>query len=168
MERVGFDVAMTSERIERLRNHSGYSVIELLVSVAIFAVLAAAGLPHLDTRRNDIQNTTQQVLADYRWARSRAITGGVHFALKWTSGTTYQVQRLRQVGTNWTLDAVIKQVTLPSWISCDYGASPLIEFNTRGMMIASTSKLSQRLIDAKFNTERKVYVWPSGQTNVDA
>jgi prepilin-type N-terminal cleavage/methylation domain-containing protein len=154
---------MTSERIERLRSRAGYTVSELLVAVAIFAVLAAAGLPHIDTRRQDIQNTTQQVVSDYRWARSRAITGGVHFALKWTSQSTYQIQRLKQEGTAWTLDQVVKQVTLPSWISCDYGAVSLVEFNTRGMMIASPTKLSQRLIDSKFSTERQLAVWPSGQ-----
>ena len=40
---------------------------------------AALGLPHLDTRRQDIQTTAAQVIADYRWARNRAITSGVHF-----------------------------------------------------------------------------------------
>lgn len=158
---------MTSERIERLRSSAGYTISELLVAIAIFAVLAAAGLPHIDTRRQDIQTSTQQLVSDYRWARSRAITSGVHFALKWTGDSAYQVQRLKLVGTAWSLDQVIKQVTLPPSITCDYGAVSLIEFNTRGMMIASPSVLPQRLIDGKFNTQRLLSVWPSGQTNAE-
>jgi prepilin-type N-terminal cleavage/methylation domain-containing protein len=157
--------AMTSERIERLRNSAGYTISELLVAVAIFAVLAASGLPHIDTRRHDLQSTTQQLISDYRWARSRAITSGVHFALKWTSQNAYQIQRLEQVGTDWTLDEVVKQVTLPAWIRCDYGAVSSLEFNTRGMMISTASTNFQDLEDTKFNTERRIAVWPSGQVN---
>jgi prepilin-type N-terminal cleavage/methylation domain-containing protein len=157
-------MAMTSERIEHVRSRAGYTVIELLVAVAIFAVLAASGLPHIDTRRHDIQSTTQQLISDYRWARSRAITSGVHFALKWTSGSAYQVQRLEQVGTDWTLDAVVKEVTLPSTVVRS-GSPDILEFNTRGMMISTTSTNFQDLTDTKFDTERRIAVWPSGQVN---
>src|SRR4030095_1513058 len=139
--RVGDAVAMTSEQIGRVRSHAGYTIIEWLVAVAIFVVLASAGLPHIDTRRQDIANTTKQVVSDYRWTRVRAITGGVHFAFAWTGQAPYEIRRLKQVGTDWTLDSVIKSVTLPATITRNGPAeADVVEFNTRGL-VASTVKI---------------------------
>ena len=156
---------MTSERIERVRRQAGYTIIELLTAVAIFVVLAAAALPHIDTRRHNIQSTTRQVISDYRWARSRAITGGTHFALKWTGDQSYEIQRLKQSGDEWTLDEVIKNVELPSTV-IRWGWPDSVEFNTRGMMISTDSTNFQGLWDTQFETWRLIAVWPSGQTHV--
>ena len=156
---------MTSERAQRLRSRAGYSLIELLTAVGIFGVLAAAGLPHVDTRRQDIQTVTQQVLSDYRWTRTRAITSGVHFALTWASdGTSYTVQRLKQSGTTWSLDQVVKTVTLPTTVS-HWGWPDSIEFNTRGMMISTTSATWHGVFDYNYGAYRLIAIWPSGQTN---
>ena len=155
---------MTSERTHHLRSRAGYSLIELLTAVAIFAILAAAGLPHLDTRRMDIANTTEQVIADYRWARSRAITSGVHFALAWTAENTYEVRRLKLVGTTWSVDTVVKTVTLPATVT-RWGWPDNVEFNTRGMMISADSAQFQGLWDTKFSSYRLISIWPSGQVN---
>src|SRR5262245_25760544 len=157
---------MTGERTGRMRSPAGYTVIELLVAVAIFAVLASAGLPHLQRNRQDINTATSQLVADYRWARARSITGGVHFALKWTSPTAYQVQRLKLVGANWTLDQVITDVPQPANITRS-GTPATLEFNTRGMMISTTTSNVQDLTDSKFNAIRHISVWPSGQIHVD-
>lgn len=155
---------MTSQRTHHLPSQAGYSLIELLTAVAIFAILAAAGLPHLDTRRMDIANTTEQVIADYRWARSRSITGGVHYALVWTAENTYEVRRLKLVGATWTLDAAVKQVTLPASLT-RWGWPDSVEFNTRGMMISADSAQFQGLWDATFSSYRLISIWPSGQVN---
>jgi len=153
-----------SEQAQRLRSRAGYSLIELLTAVAIFGVLAAAGLPHIDTSRQDIQSATKQVIADYRWARTRAITSGVHFNVTWTDANAYQVQRMKQVGTTWSTDTVVKQVTLPAAIS-RYAAQPNVEFNTRGMMVSPNYNMFEMLWDGKFSTYRMVSLWPSGQVN---
>jgi Tfp pilus assembly protein FimT len=153
---------MASERIQRLHSQGGYTLVDLLTTVAIFAAVAAAGLPHIDTRRQNIQDATSQVIGDYRWARARAITSGVHFALEWTSDASYDVQRLKQVGTTWELDEVVKTVALPPTVNRS-GWPDFVEFNTRGMMISSETMEQQRLSDAEFGTERMIAVWPSGQ-----
>lgn len=155
---------MTSQRAQRLRSRAGYSLIELLTAVSIFGVLAVAGLPHVDTHRVDLQTATEQVITDYRWTRTRAITSGVHYALTWTSDTNYQVQKLKQVGTNWTLDQVVKTVTLPSSVS-HWGWPDMIEFNTRGMMISTTSATWHGVYDYQHSSWRLIAIWPSGQTN---
>ena len=106
---------MTGRTARHLRGQRGYSLIELLVAVGIFGLLAALGLPHLDTRRQDIQTATTQVIADYRWARNRAITSGVHFGIEWTSTNSYEVQRMKQAANGtWSKDVTVKSVTLPS------------------------------------------------------
>jgi len=156
--------ALTRHYAQRLRSADGYSLIELLVAVGIFGVLAAAGLPHVDTRRQDIQTATKQVVADFRWARTRAITSGDHYAIKWTGTATYQVQRLKETTPSvWGLDSVIKTVTLPTDIVA-YGTIPALqEFNTRGMMITTNYAIYQTLFDTRYYGWHQFSVWPSGQ-----
>jgi len=155
---------MMSERAQHLRSQAGYSLVELLTAVAIFGILAAAGLPHVDTRRQDIQSATKQVISDYRWTRTRAITSGVHFNVTWTSANVYQVQRMKLSGTTWVLDTVVKQVTLPSTIS-RFGYPNNIEFNTRGMMVSNAYTMFDVVWDSPNSVYRMVAVWPSGQAN---
>ena len=154
---------MTGNLARHLGDARGYSLIELLVAVGIFGVLAAAGLPHLDTRRQDIQSATKQVIADYRWARTRAITSGAHFAIEWTSSNSYEVQRMKEVSGNWAIDEVVKTVTLPSHINTVWYWPTTQEFNTRGMMITTTYPLWQLLWDSNYYGWHTLSVWPSGQ-----
>lgn len=154
---------MTGSIARHLGDRRGYSLIELLVAVAIFGVLAAMGLPHLDTRRQDIQSATKQVIADYRWTRTRAITSGAHFAIEWTSTNSYEVQRMKEVAGGWAVDTVVKEVTLPSHINTSWFWPAQQEFNTRGMMVTTTYPLWQLLWDSEYFGWHMISVWPSGQ-----
>lgn len=156
---------MANYRAQRLRDQRGYSLIELLTNVALLAALAAATLPHVDNRRQDINTATEQLTSDYRWARVRAVSSGVHFQLKWTGSRTYQIERMKEVtpGT-WATDQLVKQVTLPATIIHSAGLDR-VEFNTRGMMISSTAQVLQILSDSAFGATRTLAIWPSGQTN---
>ena len=140
-------------------------MVELLTAVGIFGALAAAGLPHVDTHRQDLRTATAQVVADFRWTRVRAITSGAHFAIQWTGDSAYQVQRMKQAedGT-WDVDAVVKEVALPAGV-VRWGWPDSVEFNTRGMMISSDYAAWQSLWDMGFGTGRMVTIWPSGQTH---
>src|SRR5262249_29844157 len=88
--------AMISEWTYHVRNRAGYSIVETLTAIAVCGVLTAAALPHIDTRRQDIHTTVQQLVGDYRWARSRAVISGVHYSVEWTSASRYQVKRLKK------------------------------------------------------------------------
>ena len=154
---------MTSDGRVGLRGQSGFSLVELMTAVAIFGILIAAGLPHIDTKREDINSATKQIIADYRWARSRAITSGVHFSIKWNSdGSQYQVQRHEQVGTEWPVEEVVKTVQLPANINF-YVWPETNRFNTRGMMVDPTYTLWAVAWDSKFSAYHVVSIWPSGQ-----
>jgi hypothetical protein len=75
----------------------GYSLIEPSWRSASSALAALACPPRY--RRQDIQTSTKQVIADYRWARNRAITSGVHFGVEWTATNAYEIQRVKQAPT---------------------------------------------------------------------
>jgi prepilin-type N-terminal cleavage/methylation domain-containing protein len=158
-------------RPDRLRPASqrGYSLVELLTTMAIFGVLAGSGLPHIDTRRQDINTVLNRVIADLRFARSRAITTGTHFAFQLNDDGTYEIQRLVEEpapggGTTWELDSVAKTITLPEHVQL---ALPdeveLIEFNTRGMMVSVTQPFEMSIADNLHGAAHTVSIWPSGQ-----
>lgn len=154
---------MTGFPPQHLRHQSGYTLIELLVGVAIFGVLAAAGLPHIDTRRQDLQTATKQVIADYRWTRTRAITSGTHFAVNWMTTKRYEVQRMKQAADGtWSVDTVVKSVDLPDHI-VSWSWPKTHEFNTRGMMISSAYEIQQQFWDSTYYGYHRLSVWPSGQ-----
>ena len=155
---------MIRSTAKHLSSQRGYSLVELMVAVGIFGVLAAMGLPHLDTRRQDIQTTTKQIIADYRWARNRAITSGVHFGIEWTSTNSYEVQKMKQAANGtWSKDLTVKTVTLPPHINTSWYWPALQEFNTRGMMVTGTTTLYQLFWDSNYFGWHMVSLWQSGQ-----
>jgi len=155
---------MISDWTYHVRNRAGYSVVETLTAIAIGGVLAAAALPHIDTRRSDIHTTVAQLVADYRWARNHAIVSGVHYSVEWTSSSRYQVKRLKKDAAGaWVLDAVVKDVMLPATVTRLYAGIP-IEFNTRGLSVTSTYGVWVFFYDSQFDKSVSVAVWPSGQT----
>jgi hypothetical protein len=157
---------MMSEWMGHVRNRAGYSVVETLTGIAIFGVLAAAALPHIDTRRTDMRSTINQVVGDYRWARIRAITSGVHFSVVWSSGSHYQVKRLKLSGSTWVLDTVVKDVMLPANV-VRWGWPDAAEFNTRGLMVGAPDMgVWQNFVDTQFGATVLLGVWAAGPTEV--
>jgi prepilin-type N-terminal cleavage/methylation domain-containing protein len=138
---------------------SGYTLIELLVTMGTLGILLAVGLPHFDSRRQDVSSVTKSLIADLRLTRTRSIVGDTHFCLHRTS-SGYQVRRLKQSGNSWVLDKTIKTVTLPNHVKLDSWYH--FKFNTRGMQVEGTSTVNVDVWD-DFGGEHRVSVWPSGQ-----
>lgn len=74
---------MFSHHPKRARQASGFTIIELIVTVAIAAILAAIALPSFrDTiMRNRIVTSAASFQADIAYARSEAVRRGVTVAL---------------------------------------------------------------------------------------
>ncbi len=158
-------------RFVAIPDAGGFTLIELLVAVSIFGVVAIAGLPHINTGREDINTSVQRIMSDMRYARGRAITSGEHYAVEWTSANTYQIQRMIQDGTGgpWVVDDVERSIQLPTHVAFDLGDEGVerLEFNTRGMMVSSDQPLRPVVADRHHLVERHLSIWPSGQIFVE-
>jgi hypothetical protein len=156
-------IAAIANLTQRFACSAGYTVAELMVTVALVGVLVGAALPHLDARRESINGAVSSVVGDLRFARARAITSGRHYAFELVDSRTYRVQRMRNDGTSWVADSVARQVTLPEHVELTLDGPSVLEFNTRGMMISAEATPTLGLKDTKFGAGHAVLIWPSGQ-----
>jgi prepilin-type N-terminal cleavage/methylation domain-containing protein len=157
-----------------LAGNRGFTLIEMLTTVAILGIVLAVALPHLDRRRMDINKLTQSLVGDIRLARLRAITGGAHYAVKATSGIEgnrgYEVVQMEETGDGDWVEAVDgwkRVVPLSSGMSVSGGEEGFsVEFNTRGMLVSSEVPVAATITD-DFGAVRNFTVWPLGQVHVD-
>lgn len=152
--------------IRRQRSSPGYTLIEVLVGMAVFGVLISTALPHYHADRLQLGAAQWQVLAVLRDARALAISHNLHFAVRVAAADRLVVQRLRQVGTAWEPDGdPLRTLRLPSPASVasdDVGAR--VEFNGRGVAVNLTTPRRIGLQDS-FGAAKALEVWPSGEIN---
>jgi len=151
--------------MNRLHTNRGYSLVEILVAIGIFGILAAAALPHIDTRRQNINTAVKTLAANIRLARAKAMSTGGHYCMHRLSSTQYYIRR-------WSDSKNIVEAKLPSkvsWTIDDYPDLPHLMFNTRGMTIDNSAQhrvLTNPVsiyVDDTFGISHKIVVWPSGQ-----
>ena len=134
--------------------------------MAIFAILAAAGITNFNSERADIDRSTRQLTADLRFSRARAMATGDHFVIHATSSSSYQIERYEWASSAWKLKKIVRVYDLPSHLSVSI-TDNRIEFDSRGEMVFSDGNTpgpsEPTMKDSKFSVSRKVKVWPSGQ-----
>jgi prepilin-type N-terminal cleavage/methylation domain-containing protein len=162
--RVG-DADVTLAPVLRYKDVRGFSVIELMVTVGIFAVALGVAIPLLPNRPYALWAAQQQLLADLRVARSDALTKGDHFRVRITSTSQYAEYRMTLVGANWVENATpLRSRTLPAGVTLGTAAvGNVFEFSTRGLMLNPGAATTLALTDAHTGYLRNVTVWPSGQ-----
>ncbi len=151
-------------------NQHGLSIIDLLVTMSILFILAAAGLPHVDQRRFDLNTAQHRITADLRWARARAMVSGAHHRFHSTGAHTYQIERLVKRNDAWALDTTVKRATLPQHIVL---ATPdeHVELNRRGIIVygdpAAAVPVQWTITDSMFSASRTLTLYPSGQIHAE-
>jgi prepilin-type N-terminal cleavage/methylation domain-containing protein len=154
----------------------GFSLIEIIVAMAIFAIVAAVAIPHFDARRVQINAAQRLVLANLRLARAKAITKSLHYRVDFTSANQILVEAMVQdINGNWTVDdRNVQTVPLPgsthfpSGSECASPCQPVIgtniEFNSRGIVVNLAAPQQITLMD-DFGKSKALQAWPSGQVN---
>jgi prepilin-type N-terminal cleavage/methylation domain-containing protein len=147
----------------------GFTLIDVVTTLSVIAILAGIALPRFDNRRVDIMAAQRLVIAKLRLARTNAITKSVHFRVSFPTASQIQVASMQEnppgSGT-WQVDSSnVQTIPLPNVTqiqSSEVGTS--IEFNSRGIAVNLTAP---QQIDARdtFGVTKSLQVWPSGQVN---
>jgi prepilin-type N-terminal cleavage/methylation domain-containing protein len=146
----------------------GYSLIEVMVTLGIGAVLIAIAVPMWNANRMNVLTARRMVLANLRLARTNAITKFVHYQVSFPN-TGHVVALSRMVESpagsgTWVADTTKVQTSaLPADTQVST-AAVIVQFNTRGMVANATTMTGISLTDSFGNT-KSLQVWPSGQTN---
>jgi prepilin-type N-terminal cleavage/methylation domain-containing protein len=106
------------------RNSRGYSVIEMLVVVAIIGILSLVTIPSFINfqRRNAVRSALRSFTSDLRSFRQHAITKNAYVRVQFVNERDYEVLVSRDFGKKWdplpmsTVDAGSSTRTLPETI----------------------------------------------------
>lgn len=109
----------------KMRSSRGYSVIEMLVVVAIIGVLSLVTIPAFMNfqRRNAVRSALRSFTSDIRSCRQHAITKNAYVRVQFRNQREYTVWQSRNFGTSWqelqmgTLDQGSNVRTLPETLA---------------------------------------------------
>jgi Tfp pilus assembly protein FimT len=144
-------------------------MIEILVVMSIFGIIAAIAAPQFRASRVRINNAHRMVLANLRLARANAISRSVHYQVSFPTATQIRVSRMQETppgsGT-WVVDTTNAQ-TIPMPTATEVASTVVgnsYEFNSRGITVNLTGPQRIDVTDT-YGVTKSVQVWPSGQVN---
>jgi prepilin-type N-terminal cleavage/methylation domain-containing protein len=170
----------------RTRQDRGFTVVELIIGIAILAILASMAVPRVADyiNRNRFNGATLQVLADLRLARMTAVERNrpVVFAVNTPAGTyeafvndgagsaDADLNGLPDNAENWTRDAnerLIAAGRLPrgvTFTAANFNGNPEFVFDNRGFPFDRANNLTGGTITLAGGAglNRQVVMIPSG------
>lgn len=149
-----------------LGQQTGLSLVELIVYMGLVSIVAGTAIPQLMARTLKTATVVENIVADIRMARGRAIVAGVRYCVHPVGSNRYEIRKLKQSGSTWVDDKVIKSVTLPSTVTWNMNTDSSaghLEFNTRGMQVAGSASPYYTTINDVYGASHKLSIWPSGQ-----
>jgi Tfp pilus assembly protein FimT len=146
---------------------SGYSLVELLVTIAIIFSVTAIAAPRWNAGTMKILTARRMVMANLRLARANAITKSFHYQVSFPDAGHVSLSGMLQSpagsGT-WVVDSTKVQTSaLPAGTQVP-AVSTRVEFNTRGMVV-NPSTMTRIDVTDSFSKTKSLQVWPSGQIN---
>ena len=132
------------------RNATGFTLLELMVTVAIAAILAAMAFPSFtgSIRSNQVATSTNELLASISLARSEAIRGtrsagicassdGANCGADWNAGwLVWTDVGNTGLGTLGTGDTIVRYTQAKPKVSISTGSVTAFIFDNRGRMTA--------------------------------
>src|SRR5262249_35386152 len=147
-----------------LRSQSGRSLLELIIVVAMIALILEAGISRLDSSMYGAQSAARELAANLRLVRSQAIGSGYHYRVNVSAGSDAINRMLPGANNTWNVDngTPTRTVTLSGAVRVSQGTGTY-EFDTRGTTVGANALATVRLHDSAHNNDVDVRVWPSGQ-----
>ena len=159
------DARATVRHRSAYNRERGLSLIELVATMALMAVVLGTAMPSMTKQPYALWNSQTTLIGDLRQARAESITRGDHFRVDITGAGTYTVSRMQlNADGTWTPRVPAWRTrTLPSGIEFVTGSGLGFEFNTRGLMVNPSWAATLVMFDYSKSLTRWVTIWPSGQ-----
>lgn len=151
---------------------SGFTIVELLVAIAVIGIMVAIAVPRLNSSMMNLTTASENMSGDLRIARANATGRGMHYRVTFSSNS-YSIQRLRSVvdasgNKTWVNDGSPQTVQFPNTVSVVAGAGSTVEFNSRGLVEPPTVGTTAAVVDitlrdSNTSQSRTIQIWPSGQ-----
>ena len=127
-------------RLILLRQRDGFTLTEIIVALAIIAILAAIAIPNWSTLLPNyaLNSAARQVQSEFQKAKSRAVSENTDYRLVFSS-TSYSYSIERDTGSGWQSTGENKP--LPEGITLGGSSTTTLSFAPRGSSNGGTIML---------------------------
>lgn len=125
----------------KLMDQKGFSLVELMMVVAIVVIAAAVALPYLTryTQNNNLRNAARAISGDFFEYKSRAIAEYKRYRITFdTANDNYTIEQCTATGATCAAYSTVDTKAMSGFgtgidiTAAGFGGNPTINFQTRG------------------------------------